>query len=108
MMETSGISFRWSPDTPSLFHKLKLSISKGDRIAVIGPNGKGKSTLLRVLAGELAPTVGEVRSHNRARIGFFGQTNIQCLEPNRTVVEELLTVEPDRSLGKVRSVCGTR
>lgn len=107
MMETSGLSFRWSPESQDLFRNLKLAISKGDRIAVIGPNGRGKSTLLRVLAGELTPTLGEVRSHNHTRIGFFGQTNIQRLEPNRTVVEELLTIEPDRSLGKVRSVCGT-
>jgi len=107
MMEASGISYRWSQESPDLFHKLRLTISKGDRIAVIGPNGRGKSTLLRALVGELSPTEGEIRSHNRTLVGYFGQTNVQRLEPNRTVVEELLTVEPERSLGRARSVSGT-
>ena len=107
MAEASELTYRWSPDSPDLFRKLRLTIGKGDRIAVVGPNGRGKSTFLRVLAGELDPTEGEVRVHNRTRKGFFGQTNIQRLEPNRTVVEELLAVEPDRSLAKARSVSGT-
>jgi ATP-binding cassette subfamily F protein 3 len=107
MAEASELTYRWSPDSPDLFRKLRLIIGKGDRIAVVGPNGRGKSTFLRVLAGELDPTEGEVRVHNRTRKGFFGQTNIQRLEPNRTVVEELLAVEPDRSLAKARSVSGT-
>jgi len=107
MMEASELSYRWSPDSQELFRKVRLVIGKGDRIAVIGPNGKGKSTFLRVLAGELTPTDGEVRTHNRTRAGFFGQTNVQRLEPNRTVVEELLAVEPDHSLARARSVSGT-
>lgn len=107
MMEASELSYRWSPDSQELFRKVRLVIGKGDRIAVIGPNGKGKSTFLRVLAGELTPTGGEVRTHNRTRAGFFGQTNVQRLEPNRTVVEELLAVEPDRSLARARAVSGT-
>jgi ATP-binding cassette subfamily F protein 3 len=107
MAEASELTYRWSPDSPDLFRKLRLIIGKGDRIAVVGPNGRGKSTFLRVLAGELDPTEGEVRVNNGTRKGFFGQTNIQRLEPNRTVVEELLAVEPDRSLAKARSVSGT-
>jgi ATP-binding cassette subfamily F protein 3 len=107
MAEASELTYRWSPDSPDLFRKLRLIIGKGDRIAVVGPNGRGKSTFLRVLAGELFPTEGEVRVHNRTRTGFFGQTNIQRLEPNRTVVEELLAVEPDRSLARARSISGT-
>jgi ATP-binding cassette subfamily F protein 3 len=107
MAEASELTYRWSPDSPDLFRKLRLIIGKGDRIAVVGPNGKGKSTFLRVLAGELSPTEGEVRIHNRTRTGFFGQTNVQRLEPNRTVVEELLAVEPNRSLTRARSVSGS-
>jgi ATP-binding cassette subfamily F protein 3 len=107
MMEASELSYRWSPDSQDLFRKLRLVIGKGDRIAVVGPNGRGKSTFLRVLAGELSATEGEVRVHNRTRTGFFGQTNVQRLESSRTVVEELLAVEPDRSLTRARSVSGT-
>jgi len=107
LMEASGLSFRWSPVSRDLFCKLRLNVGAKDRIAVVGPNGKGKSTLLRILAGEISPTEGEVRCHPRTRTGFFGQTNVQRLEPNRTVVEELLEAEPERSLGRARSTAGT-
>jgi ATP-binding cassette subfamily F protein 3 len=107
MMQAEGLSYRWSPVSKDLFSDLKLTIMRGERIAVVGPNGKGKSTLLRVLAGELAPAKGEISIHNRTRCGYFGQTNVQRLEPNHTVVEELLAVDPDRSLARARSIAGT-
>ena len=107
LMQTDGLSYRWSQESRDLFNDLKIHIGRGERIAVVGPNGKGKSTLLRVLAGELAPTKGEISVHNRTRCGFFGQTNIQRLESNRTIVEELLAVDPDRSLARARSIAGT-
>ncbi len=107
MMEASGLTFRWPLASQDLFTNLQFSVGNKDRIAVVGPNGKGKSTLLRVLAGELSPTEGGIRSHPRTRTGFFGQTNVQRLEPNRTVVEELLEAEPERSLQRARSVAGT-
>ncbi|UCF88633.1 MAG: ABC-F family ATP-binding cassette domain-containing protein [bacterium] len=107
VMEARDVCYRWSPDSPELFSKLHVVIGSQDRIAVIGPNGRGKSTFLRVLAGELSPTRGEVRTHNRTRTGFYGQTNVERLEPNRTVVEELLSVEPDHSLTRARSIGGT-
>jgi ATP-binding cassette subfamily F protein 3 len=106
MLETEELAFRWSSRVPDLFRNLSLMVGKGDRIAVVGPNGKGKTTLLRVLAGELTRSSGELKVHDRTRIGFFGQTNVQRLEHARTVVEELVAADPDRSLQRARAVAG--
>jgi len=56
-----------------LFQRLSLTLSSGDRLGVVGINGTGKSTLLRVVAGELEPEEGVVRRGRGVRIGFLGQ-----------------------------------
>jgi len=106
VMETEGLAFRWAAGEADLFQDLRLTVAAGDRIGVVGPNGKGKSTLLKVLAGELEPRSGERKIHDRTRIGFFGQTNVEHLEKNRNVVEELAAADPDHSLQKARAVAG--
>jgi len=106
-METEGLAFRWPNSRTDLFKDLRLMVGNRDRIAVVGPNGKGKTTLLRVLSGELDRTAGERKVHEKTRIGFFGQTNVERLEKTRTVVEELVTADPDRSVQRARAVAGT-
>lgn len=56
-----------------LFENLTFGISKGDKTALIAPNGTGKSTLLKILAGEMEPDSGKVMSRNGIRIGFLAQ-----------------------------------
>jgi len=79
----------------------------GDRIGVIGKNGKGKSTLLRLLAGELKLSSGEIRSSPHTKIGYFGQTNIQRLSKSLTVEEEIASTNHNMHRTRVRSICGT-
>ena len=92
-------------DAP-LIDGLNLVIGKKDRIAVIGKNGKGKTTLLNLLAGELQPIRGEVSRHAQLRLAYFGQTNIQRLSPEKTVEEEILDARPDLNRGAARKICG--
>ncbi len=70
-LEVEGVSKGYG-DTP-LFKNLNLMIEVGERIAVIGPNGIGKSTLLRTLVGELAADSGNVKWSENADIGYFAQ-----------------------------------
>ncbi|MEM7201119.1 MAG: ABC-F family ATP-binding cassette domain-containing protein [Planctomycetota bacterium] len=93
-------------DGPSLIDGLSLSMEMGDRVAVIGKNGKGKSTLLNLLAGELHARRGSFKRHASMCLAHFGQTNIDRLRPGSTVEEEVLSAIPDRSKGMARGICG--
>jgi ATP-binding cassette subfamily F protein 3 len=106
LMEAKDISFSFDPEGPALIDRLNLAVGKKDRIAVIGKNGKGKTTLLNLFAGELQPLRGEVNRHAQLRLAYFGQTNIQRLSPEKTVEEEILDVQPDHNRGAARKICG--
>jgi ATP-binding cassette subfamily F protein 3 len=106
LIDAKDISFAFTPEGPPLIDGLNLTVGKKDRIAVIGKNGKGKTTLLNLLAGELQPLTGEVNHHSQLRLAYFGQTNIQRLSPEKTVEEEILDVQPTYNRGAARKVCG--
>ncbi len=66
-------------DSRPVLRNLSLSIDMDDRIALLGPNGNGKSTLARLLAGRLAPLSGEMRRGPRLRVGYFAQDQMEEL-----------------------------
>eukprot|EP01035_Chromulina_nebulosa_P017032 gene17032-22540_t len=69
-----------------------FSVSTGERVGLVGQNGGGKTTQLRILAGELEPTSGDlVKSSRNLRISFLRQEFIDDLDPTRTLRQELLT-----------------
>lgn len=105
LVEVEGLRFGYDPENP-LINDLSLTITSNDRIAVIGKNGRGKSTLLKLLAGELEPQAGDVKTHHMVKLGYFGQTNIDHLSPEMTVEEEIGS--SNATLGKtaIRSICG--
>jgi len=90
-----------------LFKDINLSINARDRIGVIGNNGKGKSTLLNVLSGGLTPLAGEIKNHPDVKLGYFGQTNIQRLDPKLTIEQEIQNANGALTRTQVRNICGT-
>ena len=74
---------------------------------MIGKNGRGKTTLLNLLAGELQPLKGAVAIHPRSLPAYFGQTNIQRLDAAKTVESEVLDAHPDYNRKAARTICGT-
>ena len=105
LMEVKDLSFGFDPGAP-LIDGLSFYAGKKDRIAIIGKNGKGKTTLLNLLSGELTPLSGEVRHHNDLKLAYFGQTNINRLNQQKTVEEEIMEAHPDHSRGAARKICG--
>jgi ATP-binding cassette subfamily F protein 3 len=106
LLEAENISFSFQPDSALIIKELSFAIKKKDRIGVIGKNGKGKTTLLSILAGNLTPVEGRVIVHQNVELAYFGQTNIDRLDPGRTVEEEILGVQQDYNKNTARNICG--
>ncbi|MCO6429686.1 MAG: ABC-F family ATP-binding cassette domain-containing protein [Deltaproteobacteria bacterium] len=104
--EVRDLSFGFE-NGPLLIEGLSFTIGRRDRIAVIGKNGKGKTTLLRLLAGELQASEGSIRFNQDAKLGYFGQTNISRLNPNMTVEEEIEQANPRLHRTRIRNIAGT-
>nr|MCU0539078.1 ATP-binding cassette domain-containing protein [Desulfobacterales bacterium] len=104
-LQVKGIGFAYPPDPP-LFSDLSITITAGERVAIVGPNGKGKTTLLKILAGALTPDTGEVLYHPAVEKGFFEQTHVSHLVPNRTVEEEILFSDAGVDRQQARDICG--
>jgi len=107
LMEVRNLAFSYDPAHAPLISDLTFSIGKRDRIGVIGKNGRGKTTLLSLLAGELAPSKGLIGRSQNLEIGYFGQANIDRLTPDLTIEEEIIQATPDASRGLARNICGT-
>jgi ATP-binding cassette subfamily F protein 3 len=99
-----GVS-KWFGDN-ILYEALDLRVLRGERIAIIGPNGCGKTTLLRLMAGELEPDRGRISLGHEVSLAYFAQHHSDWLNPRNTIIEEVYQVVPHATVGYVRSVCG--
>jgi ATP-binding cassette subfamily F protein 3 len=89
-----------------VFGDLNLTLKRGERLALIGPNGRGKSTFLKMLAGLEPLDAGIRRLGQGVKVGYFAQFQMDNLDPDRTLMEELATVAGDLGQGALRSVLG--
>lgn len=106
LLETKDLSFGYGGDGPLLIKDLSFAVAKGDRIGVIGKNGRGKTTLLNLLSGHLKPLSGSVGMSQNAKSAYFGQTNIDRLTRANTVEEELINTHADMTRASARRICG--
>lgn len=106
LVEIDDLSFSFSEEGPPIIDGLRLAIRKKDRIAIIGKNGKGKTTLLKLIAGELTPRRGTIRLNRNLVPAYFGQMNVDRLDPNKTVLEEVLSAHTEYALNSARAICG--
>jgi ATP-binding cassette subfamily F protein 3 len=106
LVEIDDLSFSFSEEGPPIIDGLRMAVKKKDRIAVIGKNGKGKTTLLKLIAGELVPRRGTIRPNQNLVPAYFGQMNVDRLDPSKTVLEEVLSAHTEYALGSARAICG--
>ncbi len=119
--ETEGMRFQLNPPVTSgndvlhaahlkkafgnqlLFSDLSLEIRRGERVALIGANGTGKTTLLKIIQGLLSPDGGEVRLGARVETAYYDQEH-QVLHPEKTLFEELSDAYPHMTNTEIRNV----
>ena len=106
LMDIKDLSFGFQEDQ-LLFKDLNFHIGRQDRIGIIGKNGKGKSTLLNVIAKELSPITGSISEHPKLKKGHFGQTNVKRLFDGNTIIEEIQSENTDLPTTSVRNICGS-
>jgi ATP-binding cassette subfamily F protein 3 len=105
-----------------VYRHLDARVQRGERVGVIGPNGAGKTTLLRLVAGELAPDAGSIALGHGVVAGYYAQHHFGgaeqgaegirtaatgTLDPDRTILDTLWDLVPDRGEAYVRSVAGS-
>ena len=91
--------------TPIL-NRLNLRLDPDDRIALLGRNGNGKTTLARLLAAQLAPIDGEMNATAKMKVGYFTQYQVEELEADDTPLAHMTRVMKDASPGAVRAQLG--
>jgi ATP-binding cassette, subfamily F, member 3 len=92
-------------ETPVL-QRLNLRIDPDDRIALLGRNGNGKTTLARLLAAQLAPMDGAMQASGRMRVGYFTQYQVEELSPDGTPLDHMTRAMEGASPGAVRAQLG--
>ncbi|QIE88808.1 ATP-binding cassette domain-containing protein [Pseudomonas nitroreducens] len=85
VVENAGFAH---PGGPALIRDFSLVLQRGDRIGLLGANGTGKTTLLKLLLGDLQPTSGSVKEGTRLEVAYFDQLRHQ-LEPEKTVIDNI-------------------
>ena len=105
VFEASGVSHGFGGRT--LIRDLSVRIMRGDRIGIIGPNGCGKSTLIRLLVGELEPDSGTILRGTQQQVAYFDQQRDQ-LDPNASIMDNVTGGSGDRVTinGQARHVSG--
>lgn len=123
--DTSSISFRFPPaphsgrmvvdakqlslgyDALNVLHKVDFHLERGERVAFVGRNGEGKSTMVKAIVGQLAPQGGTLDLGYQVVIGYYAQNQAKLLDPEKTVFETIDDVAVGDIRPKIRTILGS-
>ena len=100
-----NIAVGYEPDTPVL-NRVTLRIDTDDRIALLGANGNGKSTLVKLIANKLAPFSGKVTRADKLFVGYFAQHQVDELDSEGSTYDHLRRLMGDTPESKIRARAG--
>ncbi|MDK8189437.1 ABC-F family ATP-binding cassette domain-containing protein [Paenibacillus sp. UMB7766-LJ446] len=104
VLRVDQLSVAYDEASP-LFRNVSFDLRRGETVALIGPNGIGKSTMLKCLTGSLRPVSGEIQWGTKVQIGYYDQEQTG-LNPSNTVLEELWSAYPGMEEARIRTVLG--
>lgn len=104
VLRCDGLAMRYGDN--QLFTDLGFQLAAGERFGITGPNGTGKSTLLKILLGRIEPIAGGVELDRKRTVGYYAQESTSVLDPRQTVLEELRARFPDLSEERARTILG--
>ncbi len=90
-------------DGPPVLKRLDLRIDQDDRIALLGRNGEGKSTLSKLLAGKLEPCAGKIIRSSKLRIGYFAQHQVDELHLDESPLQHIMRLRPAEGQARLRA-----
>ena len=102
----SAVNITKSYDGRTVFSDAQLNLSRGDKVAVVGVNGAGKSTFVKILAGEIEADSGENKLGSNVRLSYFGQHQAQELSPQLSVLDTMNLATEDMTITRMRSLLG--
>lgn len=106
MMDVNDLTFSYGGKEPYLISGLNFTVNRNDKICIVGKNGKGKTTLLKLLSGRLKPVSGSIKTHPAAMPAYYEQANTADLDDELTVEEEISKGRAFIDKSRVRGICG--
>ena len=104
VLELSGVTKSYGDK--KVFQEVDVLVERAERIALVGPNGAGKSTLMRILADEEPIDAGERKLGHKAELSFFSQERLFNLNPDKTVLENLMEAASVDLVPQLRTILG--
>lgn len=105
VLKVKELSFRYEDTEEPLFSNITFQVNRGERVALVGPNGVGKTTLLKILIGKLTQETGHVQLGTNVEIGYYDQEQTE-LSSHKTVLNELWDDYPTTPEQEIRTILG--
>lgn len=105
VLKIDHVSYQYEDEKNPLFQNVTFHVNRGERVAIVGPNGVGKTTLLKNIIGRLHPTNGSIQLGTNVQIGYYDQEQAN-LSSAKTVLNELWDEYPTINEKDIRTVLG--
>jgi ATP-binding cassette subfamily F protein 3 len=105
VLQLHNVSKSYGED--QVFSDVNVTLQRDDRVALLGPNGTGKTTLVKLMAGALDPDRGRRSIGSGVHIAYFAQQQLELLNPQQTVLESLSSMAGDMGQGQLRNLLGS-